>query len=59
MADIVRGGWTKLADIRSAKAKTSLDLDTAGNRFRYYLVWITKLPPGGNRVALQEIRLFR
>jgi tRNA A-37 threonylcarbamoyl transferase component Bud32 len=52
-------GWTKVADVRSAKAKTSVDLDTARNRFRFYLVWITKLPPGGNRVELQEIRLFR
>jgi eukaryotic-like serine/threonine-protein kinase len=53
------GGWTKVADVRSAKAKTSLELDIAGNRFRYYLVWITRLPPGGTRVELQEIRLFR
>jgi tRNA A-37 threonylcarbamoyl transferase component Bud32 len=52
-------GWTKVADVRSAKAKTSVDLDTARNRFRFYLVWITKLPPGGDRVELQEIRLFR
>ncbi len=52
-------GWTKLADVRSARAKLSIDLDTAGNRYGYYLVWITKLPPGGNRVELQEIRLFR
>jgi eukaryotic-like serine/threonine-protein kinase len=52
-------GWTKVGEVRSAKAKTSVTLDTAGNRFRYYLVWITKLPPGGNKVELQEIRLFR
>jgi tRNA A-37 threonylcarbamoyl transferase component Bud32 len=53
------GGWTRLAEITSAKPRQRLDLDTAGNRFRYYLVWITKLPPGVDRVEISEIRLFR
>jgi serine/threonine-protein kinase len=52
-------GWTKLGDIPSAKASQRVDLDTAGNRFRYYLVWITKLPPGADQVAISEIRLFK
>ena len=30
-----------------------------GQQFRYYLVWITKLPPGPNKVEISEIRLFR
>ncbi|HEX7299291.1 MAG TPA: protein kinase [Solirubrobacteraceae bacterium] len=52
-------GWTWLANIKVAKPSTRLDLDTAGNRFRYYLVWITKLPPGADKVAISEIRLWR
>jgi eukaryotic-like serine/threonine-protein kinase len=52
-------GWTKLGDIRSAKAKTTVSLDTAGNRFRYYLVWVTKLPPEADKVEISEIRLWR
>jgi hypothetical protein len=52
-------GWTKLGVIPSAKATQRVDLDTAGNRDRYYLVWITKLPPGANKVEIAEIRLFR
>ena len=44
------------ASITSAKSATRVDLDTAGNRFRYYLVWITKLPPGARPVAISEIR---
>jgi eukaryotic-like serine/threonine-protein kinase len=52
-------GWQKLGDIPSAKTSQRVDLDTAGNRFRYYLVWITKLPPGADKVAISEIRLFR
>jgi eukaryotic-like serine/threonine-protein kinase len=52
-------GWKQVGDIRSAKTSTRLSLDTAGNRFRYYLVWITKLPPGADKVEIAEIRLWR
>ena len=34
-------------------------VDTAGNRYKYYLVWITKLPPGADQVKISEIRLYR
>ena len=33
-------------------------LDTNGRRYRYYLVWITKLAPGQTRVSISEIKLF-
>ena len=46
-------------DTPSAKTSQRVDLDTAGNRFRYYLVWITKLPPGADQVQISEIRLFK
>src|SRR4051794_24759644 len=53
-------GWgTRIGVIPSAKASQRVDLDTAGNRFRYYLVWITKLPPGADQVQISEIRLFK
>jgi eukaryotic-like serine/threonine-protein kinase len=52
-------GWKQVGDIKSAKSSTRLDLDTAGNRFRYYLVWITKLPPQKDKVEISEIRLWR
>jgi eukaryotic-like serine/threonine-protein kinase len=52
-------GWTQLGVIKSAKASMRMDLDTAGNRFRYYLVWITKLPPEKDKVEISEIRLWR
>jgi serine/threonine-protein kinase len=53
-------GWgTRIGVIPSAKASQRVDLDTAGNRFRYYLVWITKLPPGADHVQISEIRLFK
>jgi serine/threonine-protein kinase len=53
-------GWGKqVGVIPSAKTTQRVDLDTARNRFRYYLVWITKLPPGADKVEIAEIRLFR
>jgi tRNA A-37 threonylcarbamoyl transferase component Bud32 len=55
----IEPGWTKLNDIKSAKPSTRLSLDTGHNRFRYYLVWITKLPPGADKVEISEIRLWR
>lgn len=52
-------GWQKLGDIDAAKTRNRIDLDTAGNRFRYYLVWITTLPEDSERVEISEIVLFR
>jgi serine/threonine-protein kinase len=52
-------GWTKLADISRAQRRTNVSLDTAGNRFRYYLVWITKLPADEQRVEISEIALLK
>ena len=52
-------GWTRLGAITSAKSTQRIQFDTAGNEYRYYLVWITKLPPGGDKVEISEIRLFK
>jgi serine/threonine-protein kinase len=52
-------GWVKLGEIDGADRRERVALDTAGNRFRYYLVWITGLPAGQQRVELSEIFLFR
>src|SRR4051812_2221141 len=51
-------GWKKVATIDDATSTTSVDLDTAGQAYRYYLVWITDLAEN-NRVQLAEIELFR
>ena len=39
-------GWERVGTVENASRTETVDLDTAGNRFRYYLVWITKLPAG-------------
>ena len=52
-------GFTKLASMSQSKSRTRVKIDTDGKRFRYYLVWITKLPPEQQTVKIAEIRLFR
>jgi tRNA A-37 threonylcarbamoyl transferase component Bud32 len=53
-------GWKDLGTrIDASKKKISIPLDTANQRFRYYLVWITKLPPNQSRAAISEIVLYQ
>ena len=49
--------WTKLADGTMEKRKQTFKLDTGDQRFRYYLVWITELPPGKDQVAITQLTL--
>jgi tRNA A-37 threonylcarbamoyl transferase component Bud32 len=53
-------GWTRVSREGIVVGKSErIQLDTAGNRFRRYLVWITKLPPGQQSAKISEISLFR
>ena len=51
-------GWTKVSTRTKVKETTRIPLDTAGRRFRYYLIWIVSLPPG-NRADIRELSLRR
>jgi serine/threonine-protein kinase len=50
--------WTKVSTRTKIKETTRIPLDTAGRRFRYYLLWIVSLPPG-NRADVRELGLRR
>ena len=50
-------GWKALADISDAKRSENLPLD--GTRFRYFLVWITQLPPGQASAQISGISLLQ
>ncbi len=53
-------GWTRVSSQSVAiGAREQIDLDTAGNRYGRYLVWITKLPPGKDSVEISEILLYK
>jgi tRNA A-37 threonylcarbamoyl transferase component Bud32 len=51
-------GWTQLAPAQAIGARTTIALDADGVRYRYYLFWITRLPPGSETAAVSEITLF-
>ena len=53
-------GWTKVSsESVTVGAREQIDLDTAGNRYRRYLVWITQLPPQKDAVKISEILLYK
>jgi serine/threonine-protein kinase len=51
--------WTRLAGGTVQKRKQTFKLDTADRRYRYYLVWITKLPPNEDHVSITQLTLSR
>jgi hypothetical protein len=51
-------GWNQVGGVKGVKSRRPIALDTAGQRFRYYLIWITKLPPDQKKVEISEVALF-
>jgi serine/threonine-protein kinase len=51
-------GWTKLADLKNVASRQDVRVDTHGKKYRYYLIWITALPPGQPRVSISDLALF-
>jgi serine/threonine-protein kinase len=56
--DAGAAGWADLAGVESVHRSEKIPINSAGRRYRYYLVWITRLPPGRNLVTLNEITLY-
>jgi serine/threonine-protein kinase len=52
-------GWTQLGSVRRVGRKQVFNLNTQNHKFRYYLVWITQLPPDYDQVKISEIELFK
>jgi serine/threonine-protein kinase len=53
------GEWQRVAGGKVKRKEQRFTLRTGGKRYRYYLVWITQLPPDTERVEISEINLFR
>jgi serine/threonine-protein kinase len=51
-------GWTRVSGRERVAEKQRFSLDTAGQRFRFYLVWISSLPEG-NKASILELGLYR
>ncbi|HEX3392656.1 MAG TPA: protein kinase [Solirubrobacteraceae bacterium] len=52
-------GWTQLATARTIDTHTTIAINSAGTVYRYYLIWITHLPPGLQTAEISEATLFR
>ncbi len=52
------GGFEAVSESQTVGSRTAFELDTAGEEYRFLLVWITELGPGGrahvNEVALRS-----
>src|SRR5215211_1199587 len=49
--------WTELGGGEVTERRESFKLDTRDRNFRYYLVWITALPPDKDQVAITQVTL--
>jgi serine/threonine protein kinase len=52
-------GWTALAPTRTIAGRTTIAINSAGLLYRYYLVWITRLPPERETAEISEVTLFK
>jgi serine/threonine-protein kinase len=55
----IENGWKKVAGGTVNNDEKRFKLDTGGEQFRYYLVWITKLGADAERAQISEIRLLQ
>ncbi len=53
------GGWVKLTQLPSVQASQAIPLTVPATGYRYYLVWITQLPPGKMIAYLNEVALYK
>ncbi|MBV9194761.1 MAG: protein kinase [Solirubrobacterales bacterium] len=52
-------GWIQLATVANVGGKQTIPVNTGATRYRYYLVWITQLPPNQQSVSINEIALYK
>jgi tRNA A-37 threonylcarbamoyl transferase component Bud32 len=50
--------WSRVGGGKVRRRKQRVKLRTGGKPYRYYLVWITQLPPAENRVEISDVSLF-
>ncbi|HEX4838779.1 MAG TPA: protein kinase [Solirubrobacteraceae bacterium] len=52
-------GWTPLAPAQTVGSHTTIAINSSGLVYRYYLIWITRLPYGRQTAEISEVTLFR
>ncbi len=58
-ANFGASGWVDVGSAQSVARRQSITLSSGTTRYRYFLVWITKLPATSQSVSLNEISLYR
>jgi serine/threonine-protein kinase len=51
-------GWTRVSSAATVEQDHTFRLRTRGRKYRYYLLWISELPRGGE-AEIQELALLR
>ena len=49
--------WTRISGSATVEEEQRIELDSAGQSFSYYLLWITALPEGEQKAAVSELTL--
>ena len=49
--------WTRISGATPVEEEQRIELDTAGQEFSYYLLWVTELPEGEQKAAVSELTL--
>jgi serine/threonine-protein kinase len=52
-------GWSRLSPPQSVSRNDTIRLAGTGKRHRWYLIWITTLPPNEKKIELQEVTVLR
>lgn len=51
--------WRRVASVADVGKRQTIELETGDEPTRHVLLWITRLPPGGDSVEIREISLYR
>jgi hypothetical protein len=51
-------GWVAVSPVQKVEQDHTFRLKTRGRKYRYYLLWLTELPPE-NKAQIQELSLLK
>jgi serine/threonine-protein kinase len=56
---LAQRGWVEVGQEANLRSGARIPLDTANQRFRYYLLWITAVPGGSGAGEIDEFTLYK
>lgn len=58
-SNFTASGWVELGSASAVTSNQSISLSSHGIGYRYFLVWMTELPPGSNSATFNEVRVYK